>query len=184
MNDAGPTNTELRLLIDKQAIGELVFTYSRAVDRRDFTLLRSLYTEDGYDDHGGLFRGPADAYVDWLKQAIVGNDITAHAVHNHLIEFSGPDTAEGEVYVTAYHRIQDPEDGLIDLIMGMRYLDQYQRDNQGWRFSRRQVVNDWCQRAPACWDTRQPWLQGTPVGTGDAADPSYSTLGLGVFSRR
>ena len=44
---------ELTELLDKQAIAELVLNYSRAVDRQDLKLLRSLYTKDGIDDHGG-----------------------------------------------------------------------------------------------------------------------------------
>lgn len=184
MNDCDPTVSELRGLLDKQAIAELVFVYSRAVDRRDFALLRTLYTEDGHDSHGGLYDGPAAGYVDWLEQAVESNDITSHAVNNHLIAFSGADTAEGEVYVTAYHRIHDGEGGFIDLIMGLRYLDHYRRNAEGWRFSRRQVVNDWCQKAPGFWDIEHPWLQGTPAGTTDETDPSYPTLSQSLFSRR
>ena len=59
----------LKELLDKQAIGELIHNYSRAVDRKDWALLRDLYTHDGIDDHAALFCGPADDFVKWLERA-------------------------------------------------------------------------------------------------------------------
>ncbi len=56
----------LQMLIDKQALSELVHSYCRACDRRDFALLRSLYHDDAIDDHGTMFRGTADEYLAWL----------------------------------------------------------------------------------------------------------------------
>ena len=85
---------EVRVLIEKQAIAELVMNYSRAIDRQDFLLLRDLYTEDGIDDHGGMYCGGADGFVAWLKDAMKGVE-TMHQVHNHMIAVQG-DTAEGE----------------------------------------------------------------------------------------
>src|SRR5262249_18283425 len=104
MSDIAP---ELRALLEKQAIKELVQTYSRAVDRHDFALLRSLYTEDGIDDHGGIYSGSADGFVTWLREAMKHVE-TSHALHNLTIAIDG-DTAEGEAYVTAYNRIPRAE---------------------------------------------------------------------------
>ena len=42
----------LQTLIDKQALAELVHSYCRACDRRDFALVRTLYHDDAIDDHG------------------------------------------------------------------------------------------------------------------------------------
>lgn len=184
MNTFNPRATDLQALLDKQAINELVFNYSRAVDRKDFTLLRTLYTEDGFDDHGGLYRGPAAGYVDWLEQAMQSCDITTHSVQNHLVALLDDDTAEGEVYVTAYHRLHDGKGGFNELIEGLRYLDQYRKNGSGWQFARRTLVNDWAQVGPAFWDIQDPALRGTPTGRADAADPSYHLLAQDVFRRR
>lgn len=178
-----PIPPAVAALLDKQAIGELVYAYSRAVDRQDFALLRALYTEDGYDDHGGLYRGSAAGYVDWLEQAMRGCDITTHSVHNHLIAFTGDNTAEGEVYVTAYHRLRDDNGGFNELIEGLRYLDHYRRDDGRWRFVRRQLLNDWCQVGPAYWNLDDPALKGTPIGRADGDDPSYR-FAHPLFARR
>lgn len=184
MNTTHPSADAIQQLLDKQSIAELVFNYSRAVDRKDFALLRTLYTEDGYDDHGGLYRGPANGYVDWLEQAMRSCDITTHSVQNHLIAVGPDDTAEGEVYVTAYHRLHDGNGGFNELVEGLRYLDRYRRSGGRWQFARRTLVNDWAQVGPAFWNIEDPALRGTPVGRCDGDDPSYAVLSQAAFRRR
>jgi hypothetical protein len=182
--DTANQQAAIQALLDKQAINELVYGYSRAVDRKDFALLRSLYSSDGYDDHGGLYRGSASGYVDWLEQAMQSCDITTHSVQNHLIALQGEDRAEGEVYVTAYHRLHNGSGGFNELIEGLRYLDQYQKIDGRWLFARRTLVNDWAQVGPAFWDIEDPALKGTPVGKCSAADLSYNLLKSSVFKRK
>ena len=179
-----PQAHEIQALLDKQAITELVFNYSRAVDRKDFALLRTLYTEDGIDDHGGLYRGPASGYVDWLEQAMRSCDVTTHSVNNHLIALSGADAAEGEVYVTAYHRLHDGAGGFNELVEGLRYLDRYRKCDGRWQFEHRTLINDWAQVGPAFWNLDDPALKGTPIGRCDATDPSYGQLADAAFRRR
>lgn len=180
------TARELQQLLDKQAIQELVYGYSRAVDRQDFALLRTLYAADGLDDHGGLYCGSASGYVDWLEQTMSKTcDITTHSVSNHLIALTSATTAEGEVYVTAYHRLHgQPGEGFGELIEGLRYIDEYAKHDGRWLFAKRTLVNDWAQVGKAFWDIDNPALQGTPVGRVDGDDPSYRKLGHSSFKRR
>jgi hypothetical protein len=174
MDNTVTSEQQLRTLVNKQLISELVASYSRGVDRQDFSLLRTLFTEDGFDDHGDLYRGNAAGYIDCLEQAMQGCDITSHAVHNHLIALTDENNAEGEVYVSAYHRIRDDKEGLTDYIGGFRYLDQYRLEGGTWRFARRQLIIDWCKTAPAFWNINEPWLPGTPIGATNSDDHSYA----------
>ena len=87
-----------------------------------------------------------------------------------LIAITGADTAEGEVYVTAYHRLHDGKGGFNDLLEGLRYLDQYRKTDGRWQFVRRTLVNDWAQVGPSYWDLEDPALKGTPVGRADPDD--------------
>jgi SnoaL-like domain len=56
--------TTLQALLDKQEITELLTRYLRSVDRGDVATLRSCYLPGATEDHGGLFAGPAQDYVD------------------------------------------------------------------------------------------------------------------------
>jgi SnoaL-like domain len=174
----------MQLLIDKDAIRDLVLLYSRGVDRQDFALLRSLYTQDAVEDnHSGLFTGSAAAYVDWLETSLPRVATTTHAVQNHLIVVEDETHAQGEVYVLAYHRLPAEGGGWFDQIHGSRYLDHYEKRNGRWLFARRSVAIDWKRRGPSSWDSDHPDVPGMPLGTHDAADPSYHVLKNVHFAR-
>jgi len=175
----------MQVLIDKDAIRDLVLCYSRAVDRQDFAFLRTLYTQDAVEDnHSGLFTGPAEAYVDWLETVLPRVAMTTHAVQNHLIAVDDATHAQGEVYVLAYHRLPAEGGGWFDQIHGSRYLDHYEKRDGRWLFARRSVAIDWKRRGPSSWDSDHPDVEGMPLGTHDAADPSYHVLENPHFARR
>ena len=173
----------LQSLLDRRAIEDLVHAYSRAVDRQDFALLATLYTEDGVDDHAGLYSGPARGYVEWLRGAMKDVDATSHQVHQVSLALAGR-RAEGEVYVTAVNRLRRAGGGLDELVQGLRYLDRYRADAGVWRFEHRSVVVDWSRHGPAFWGGPHPLLDGRLAGVPGAADPSYRVLGAPLFARR
>jgi SnoaL-like domain len=174
----------MQALIDKDAIRDLVLAYSRGVDRQDFALLRSLYTPEAVEDnHAGLFTGSAADYIDWLETSLPRVAATTHAVQNHLIVIEDEAHAQGEVYVIAYHRLAAEGGGWFDQIHGSRYLDRYEKRYGRWLFARRTVAIDWKRRGPSSWDSDHPDVPGMPVGTHDAADPSYHALDNAFFAR-
>lgn len=177
-----PLHPALLALIEKQAITELVQSYSRAVDRRDYDLLASLYSDDAIDDHTGNYCGPAAGFVAWLREALEGVDATTHHVHNVAIDLAGL-RAEGEVYLTAYNRLRDGDGSFSELVQGLRYLDHYRQDDGIWRFTRRTVVCDWAQHGPAFWDPSHPLIAGKRFGRDDASDASYEVLRRPAFAR-
>ncbi len=178
--------TDLQSLLDKDAIRDLVMSYSRGVDRQDFALLRTLYTEDAIeDDHGGAYSGSADGYVDWLED-IMGRvvDNSVHLVHNHKIVLTGPDTAEGEVYVSGHSRLAQQDGSREDLTHGMRYLDHYAKSGGAWRFARRTIIVDWLTAGPTQWAPDRPDTRDAQFGKPGPSDPSYRILKHPYFARR
>ncbi len=140
--------SRLQELIDKEDIRTLAMLYSRGVDRKDIALLRTLYTDDGWDSHGPYFDGPADKYIDYLAAALPHMHIGAHHICNHLVSVAG-DTAEGEVYAIAWHLIPDGAGGLKHDIQAVRYIDNYRRVDGAWKFARRDVSFDMKMVLPA-----------------------------------
>lgn len=170
------TQELLQELADREAIRHLVHAYCRAVDRRDFDWLRTLYHPDAIDDHTPYFCGPASEFIDQLPRIMAENRVTSHQITNLLVALDG-DRAEGEVGVLAYH-LMDTEQGPVDFLVGGRYLDHYVRLGGGWRFMRRKIVLDWSDRKPSGFDPAAARAHGAVLGEAGAGDPSYAYFRL------
>lgn len=152
-------------LADRQALSELAALYCRAVDRRDFALLRRLYHPDAVHDHGGLFCGTRDEFLAFLQSAMTGV-VTHHFVGNALFALDG-DRAEGEVYTINYHVIGT--DGRRDYVAGGRYLDHYVRHEGQWVFLSRRRLIDWAHEGATADAGVAAALSRGVAGAGDAS---------------
>ena len=160
----------LQILIDKDSIRDLVLLYSRAIDRKDVALLRTLYTADATDTHGDTFDGGAEAYCDFIEKNLPYMPYSGHHVCNHLISIDG-DSGEGEVYALAYHVIPDGSGGWAEDLRLVRYLDHYRREGTVWRFAKRVVTYDHASRRPT-------------ISTGTISkDPSYELFKSRLFAK-
>ena len=77
------------LLADKFALQELCAKYSRAVDRRDFALLRNLYHDDSTDEHGNMFAGGGEDFVDYVSRTVTQFECTVHYITNMIFAVDG-----------------------------------------------------------------------------------------------
>ena len=167
----------LQALLDKQAITELVYAYCRAADRHDYDLMRSLYHPDAIDDHGSFFRGLAVDFIEQLPAIQEPMLILHHNVTTVNIALDG-DYAEGEVYVLAFHQVRT-EEGPVDLLIGGRYFDKYEKRDGVWKFSHRAVVADWANyNDPSTVRLDHPMIEGSYIGKPGLADPSYDFFRL------
>jgi hypothetical protein len=118
---------------------------------------RSVYHDDGYDDHGDYFRGPAEEYVPWVLGLLRHRFAsTMHTVSNVLVHLDG-DTARVQSYLVAYHVVPASEQagealgdevagapGAAMRVFGARYVDRFEwRPGAGWRIAHRTVVPEW-----------------------------------------
>lgn len=168
---------QLRELLDKQAILELIHAYCNAADRHDHDKMRALYHEDAIDDHGHFAKGPAMEFIDKLPEIQKAMAILHHNVTTVNLKLDG-DRAEGEVYILAFHQVKH-ESELFDVLIGGRYFDKYEKRGGVWKFSHRAIVADWCYPAhPTAVRLDHPFLQGAHIGTPGPADPSYAFFSL------
>ena len=111
-------------VIAKQEITDLVGRYMRGLDRLDRDLLRSTFHDDASTDYG-FFQGGPDEFVDMAYNALKDHLANHHMIGQVNIDLEG-DTAFGEVYFQAFHRIlQDDEER--DLFISGRYVDRYEK---------------------------------------------------------
>lgn len=168
----------LQRLLDREAITELVHAYCNAADRKDNAKMRALYHPDATDDHGGFFRGLAMDFIDRLPQIQAPMEILHHNITTLNIAIDG-DYGEGEVYVLAFHRVAKPDGGSLDLLIGGRYLDHYERRNGQWKFASRAVVADWVNiHEPSIVQLDHELVAGSKIGRSDETDPGYDNFRL------
>ena len=124
----------------------MAYRYARAVDRRDWALAETLFTDDAVLVSARFELVGRDRILRGLK-TVERYRATFHAVHNQTLTFAG-DEASGETYCVANHLFE--RDGrALKLDWGIRYQDRYRRGADGvWRIARRELIVDWEQELP------------------------------------
>jgi len=179
----------LQNLIDRRDIGAVLTRYSRALDRADLDLMKSVYWHDGVDNHG-VFNGNAAAFCAFIIREIQNwFEVTTHNLLNVRIEVEG-DHASAETIHYAYHKVRAEKVGEIFgsryramfdrarldrehhvFYAGARYVDLLSRRNGEWRILQRQVVSDWNDNGPSGEVLDQGMFATLqPRGTRDGAD--------------
>lgn len=137
---------EIQALLDKQAITDVINNYMRAADRADIDLLKTCYHDDAWEDHGGVFDGPAVDYVAIMAKALPKGGIMNHLATNVIIELND-DTAKVEHYILAYARMK--KDGeKFDTLTLARAIDRFERRDGVWRIAKRRLVWEWNHEMP------------------------------------
>jgi SnoaL-like domain len=171
------TEALLQEMLDEFALQKLVHAYCRAVDRGDFELLRSLYHYDATDAHGEFSSGAADDFLASLEAAHPYVRSMQHNVTTVNFAVSGHH-AEGEIYTIATHTFK-AGDRDVDVVVGGRYLDKYEKRDDTWKFTERAIVTDWAHvNDPSSVDLSHPITRDTPRGTTDANDASHHFFSL------
>jgi len=161
MSEPQVSAAELRALIDKQAITEVILSYSRAVDRGDEALLRACYHDDAVEDHGGSFLGAANDYIAAILPALHGDRLMTHTVTNILIELEGPTAARSECYYLSFARYPAADPPYETLTLA-RAVDRFEKRDGAWRILRRTLRWEWNREQPI----HETWARG---GIGDPA---------------
>lgn len=171
------TDPLLQEMLDEHQLRKLVHRYCRAVDRGDVAELRSLYHHDAEDAHGAFSSGSAADFIDQMMAARPHLRSMQHHVTTANFAVDG-EKAEGEVYTIATHTFA-ARDRDVDLIVGGRYLDRYDKRDGTWRIIERAIVTDWAQVSdPSAVDLSHPITRDTPKGSMDTDDPSYAFFTL------
>jgi SnoaL-like domain len=123
---------------DVLAIRDLAIAYAFAVDDRDWTRWKSLFTSDAHIDYSrsGGITGPLEQVAAWLPDAMSVFAWSLHSILTHEIRFTGAGTATGRVHLINRNGVEwqgTPE--LCDI--GGMYLDEYRRVGDHWRIARR-----------------------------------------------
>jgi len=166
--------SELRQLVARQKISDILHLYCRGVDRLDREILESVFWPDAHEEHAGLYEGGVAGLVDHLMTAMRGLR-TQHSLANILISFDSETKARSECHGHTYYQVNRPDGSRTDLIGGPRYLDIFEKRGEDWRIIWRKVVVDYTQTFEFA-DTASPLGAVSMESAQGTGDPLYAHL--------
>ncbi len=131
---------------DEADIAQLLSTYARAVDSKDWELYRSVFTDDAYIDYSsaGAAAGSRDEVADWLTANFGAIPWSMHYITNIESDVDG-DTAR--VRAMFFNPMQLP--GMSDMSScGGYYHHELVRTADGWRSRHLREENVWFVNSP------------------------------------
>lgn len=150
----------LQALLDKEAIRDLRTLYSHHLDGNTIGALDQVFTPDAVVEVTvGVMRGIDEIRAGLTDAfALYDRDHTGrypflHAIANHAIKITGPDTAEGRCYLLDFETASKPDHNPL-LLLGL-YVDQYRRIDGEWRISCSRLEVVWPERNAASGESRE-----------------------------
>ena len=134
---------KVQWLVDRALISDLLFSFARALDTRDFETYVSNFSEDGTLELPGQNGGAGvilrrNQLMDTL-QGLKKFSATHHISTNHQITIE-EDTASSRSYLQAVHVGDSPFDHWD---AGGWYDCEYRRTQEGWKFTRVKLTEVW-----------------------------------------
>jgi hypothetical protein len=161
--------SSIETVSDRAEIYAVLVRYCRGIDRRDPEMVRSTYHPDAYDDHGS-YKGDLDGFIEFVDKEVYSRfRTTMHKLGQALIEIDG-DGATGETYAVCHHVMAENGKDVADSVMGIRYLDRFERRAGEWRIARRELRWEWI-RTDALGPLDPDWT----LGIAGPSDPIRST---------
>lgn len=123
---------------DRQDISDLLVRYATGIDRRDWVLFRTVFTDDCELDYGeiGTWKG-VDDVTDFMEQVHAMAGHTMHRLSNQAITIDGNE-ANARTYVDALIMAGDNNSGVNGIGF---YDDEIVRTDAGWRIARRRFTS-------------------------------------------
>lgn len=147
-------NPAIQALLDREAIRELRTLYAHHLDSHNIAALDQVFAPDAVAEvtvgkMAGLPAiqvGLSDAFQQFDRDHR-GSYPFMHAVTNHWVRLTGPDSAEGRCYLIDFETASKPDPNPL-LLLGL-YADQYRRIDGAWRITNTRLEVVWPPRHEA-----------------------------------
>lgn len=150
---------------DIVAIGQVMATYCRGVDRLDTGLLEKVFWPESYDDHG-TFEGGRSEFLEWVVPSMRHYSATNFMIGQSHCEFRGNRAAVETLFsARGWGLGGNPEQ--FSMLCG-RYADLFEKRGGEWRILHRTVIYD-----GAMTGTAMPLAFPHQSGSRDREDQSY-----------
>jgi ketosteroid isomerase-like protein len=156
-------------LVAREEIRDVMRRYVRGVDRYDLEAVRSCYHPDATDERGP-YRGDVEGFLAYLdsERGLRMFERTMHCIADQSVEVHG-DEALSESMAIGYHQLTEEH-----YLLGLRYVDRFERRGGEWRIAHRKVAYDWAIRRPIVDSDLLP--EDFPRGVRGGGDVVYTHL--------
>lgn len=144
MSDLTTLERKVDELISREQIRDVLYRYTRHIDRFDVEGVKSGYHPDADDIHWNSFIGNAHKFAEHILREMNGIEFVTHEVTNPLIELDG-DRAFVESRYTSRVRIgfEGAAKGeWVESVAQGRYLDVFERRDGEWKIAHRRLAQD------------------------------------------
>jgi SnoaL-like domain len=157
-------------LLAREEITDVIKRLARGTDRLDEEAMASCYHPDGFDDHNS-FRGSGTEFAKWVCEVLPHFEATMHFIGppNIRIDGDAADIAHCDTYCVAHHVSAD-----TDMILGLRYVDRFERRAGTWLIAKRVCAFDWTYYVPFDPAKKFMFEADFTVGHRDRTDITYS----------
>jgi 3-phenylpropionate/cinnamic acid dioxygenase small subunit len=134
-------------LLDFHQVSQALYRYASCVDKKDWTTLRTLFTDDATAKYGDypLLEG-GDAIVAFVAGASEKRSWLHHLVSVYHVDVEG-DEASALTYHTS-HQIEEADPESVGVIVA-RYHDRLRRVDGAWKIVTKEMEIGWRERRPA-----------------------------------
>jgi 3-phenylpropionate/cinnamic acid dioxygenase small subunit len=139
-------NERLEILWDREAVRDVVIRYATGIDRRDWEMYRSCFTNEVEIDFTSWTGGSpntfaVDQWVELVKRTLSGFISTQHTSTNHVITIER-DKATCVSYMQAQHYFPNDEiEGTYTI--GGYYTNNLERTSAGWKIKKCKLTVTW-----------------------------------------
>lgn len=147
-------DTTIKGLLDREEIRNLRTLYAHHLDSNNIAALDQVFSADAVvevtvgkmEGIAAIRAGLNDAFK-LFDRDHRGSYPFLHAIVNHWVMLTGPDTAEGRCYLIDFETASKPDPNPL-LLLGL-YADEYRRIDGQWRITRTRLEVVWPERNDA-----------------------------------
>jgi 3-phenylpropionate/cinnamic acid dioxygenase small subunit len=131
-------------LVEFHQVSQALYRYASCVDKKDWTALRTLFTDDATAKYGDypLLEG-GDAIVAFVAEASEKRSWLHHLVSVYHVDVDG-DEATALTYHTS-HQIDKADPDSVGVIVA-RYHDRLRRIDGAWKIASKEMEIGWRER--------------------------------------
>jgi len=141
----------LQEISDRLEIQDLIVEYCDAIDHCKIDRLDDIFTEDAFIDYTAMGgeKGDRETIKTFLKAVLPIFKNTQHLISNYQIKLNG-DSATGRIMC---FNPMELDDNNPVMFLGLWYVDEYVRTEQGWRIKTRVEEKSYVFNTPSAVNT-------------------------------